>query len=92
MVASMFPATETKSYFLKDLFTEVIFPDHFLAGPSTALHKQRGFLRVASFAVATVFIAVSVVAQLLQVRELHQHALASASSGAAAPYRVPTSA
>lgn len=37
-------------------------------------------------------IAVSVVAQLLQVRELQQHALTSASSGAAVPYRVPTSA
>ncbi|CAH0443132.1 hypothetical protein LMG10661_00010 [Ralstonia syzygii subsp. syzygii] len=37
-------------------------------------------------------IAVSVVAQLLQVREQRQHALASASSGAAVPYRVPTSA
>ncbi|OCS45791.1 xanthine dehydrogenase accessory protein XdhC [Ralstonia pickettii] len=36
-------------------------------------------------------IAVSVVAQLLQVRELQQHALTSASSGAAVPYRVPTS-
>ena len=36
-------------------------------------------------------IAVSVVAQLLQVRELQQHALSSASSGAAVPYRVPTS-
>lgn len=62
MVASMFSSAETKSYFLKDLFTDVIFPDHVLAGPSTAIHKQRGVLRVASFAAATVFIVVSVVA------------------------------
>ena len=62
MAASMFSSGETKSYFLKDLFTDVIFPDHFLAGPSSTIHKQRGFLRVATFAAATVFIVVSVVA------------------------------
>ncbi|MGJ1973589.1 xanthine dehydrogenase accessory protein XdhC [Ralstonia solanacearum] len=37
-------------------------------------------------------IAVSVVAQLLQVREQQRHALANACRGAAVPYRVPTSA
>lgn len=62
MVASMFSPAETKSYFLKDLFTDVIFPDHFLAGPTSTIHKQRGFLRVATFAAATMFVAVSVVA------------------------------
>jgi xanthine dehydrogenase accessory factor len=35
-------------------------------------------------------IAVSVVAQLLQVRELQQHALTTASGGATVPYRTPT--
>jgi type VI secretion system protein ImpL len=62
MVGSILAPPETKSYFLKDLFTEVIFPDQFLAGPSSIIHKQRGFLRVASFAAATVFIVVSVLA------------------------------
>jgi len=62
MVSSMFSPTETKSYFLKDLFTDVIFPDQFLAGPSTAIHKQRGFLRVAAFAAGTLFVAISVIA------------------------------
>ncbi len=62
MVASVFSPAETKSYFLKNLFTDVIFPDQFLAGPSTAIHKQRGVLRVAAFAAGTLFVAISVVA------------------------------
>lgn len=81
MAASMFSPAETKSYFLKDLFTDVIFPDQFLAGPSTAIYKQRGFLRVAAFAAATLFIAISVVA--LAFSYIGNRALVSSTLSAA---------
>ncbi len=44
---------EPKSYFIKDLFTEVVFPDQFLAGASNAMSRRRGSLRVASLIAAT---------------------------------------
>lgn len=40
---------ESKSYFLRSLFTDVIIPDRALAGSSSAMDKQRGYLRVGMF-------------------------------------------
>jgi type VI secretion system protein ImpL len=52
-----FAPKETKSYFIKNLFTDVIFPDHILAGASSAAFRQQGALRVAAFTVAVVLVA-----------------------------------
>lgn len=46
--------TEPKSYFLKELFLGIIFPDQHLVTPSSAMYRQRGYLRVAMFALAVV--------------------------------------
>ncbi|VAX32916.1 IcmF-related protein [hydrothermal vent metagenome] len=56
------PRKEMKSYFIKDLFTEVIFPDRHVAGVSSAMTRQRGALRVAVFAAAVLFTLGSVTA------------------------------
>lgn len=47
---------EAKSYFLKNLFQDVIFPDQMLVRPSSAVHRQRGFLRVGTFILAAVMV------------------------------------
>jgi len=46
--------TEVKSYFLKELFSDIIFPDQNLVAPSAAMYRQRGHLRVATFALSLV--------------------------------------
>jgi len=56
------PGKEMKSYFIKDLFTEVIFPDRHVAGVSSAMTRQRGLLRVAVFVLAVLFTFTSVTA------------------------------
>ena len=53
--------TESKSYFIKNLFTDVIFQDQILAGPSNAMSRQRGLLRVAVFVGAVLVTTLSVV-------------------------------
>ena len=63
VMVSSIAEREPKSYFLKDLFTEVIFPDHVLVTPSSAVHRQRGYLRASVFA-ASVLLAVLGVAGL----------------------------
>ncbi|MFQ5587555.1 MAG: type VI secretion system membrane subunit TssM [Nitrospiria bacterium] len=55
MQAAFDPGKETKSYFIKDLFTEVIFPDRHLAGASSALSRRRGVMRLVVFAAAVLF-------------------------------------
>lgn len=52
---------ESKSYFIKNLFTEVIFQDQVLAGPSNAMTRQRGALRVAVFVGSVLVTILSVV-------------------------------
>lgn len=52
---------EAKSYFIKNLFTDVIFQDQILAGPSTAMARQRGTARVAIFIGAVLVMILSVV-------------------------------
>ncbi|TAK06649.1 MAG: type VI secretion system membrane subunit TssM [Candidatus Manganitrophaceae bacterium] len=52
---------EAKSYFIKNLFTDVIFQDQILAGPSNAMSRQRGALRVAIFVGAVLITTLSVV-------------------------------
>ncbi len=53
-------AVETKSYFIKNLFTEVIFPDHVLATPSSAVFRQRGVIRVAIFGLSILAVGLSI--------------------------------
>ena len=50
---------ETKSYFIKNLFTEVIFPDRILAGPTSRRARQQGYMRVAVFVGVVVAVAAS---------------------------------
>lgn len=52
MNIAAFTQTERKSYFLKDLFLDIIFPDQHLVSSSSAMYRQRGYLRVAMFALA----------------------------------------
>jgi len=52
---------EAKSYFIKNLFTDVIFQDQILAGPSNAMSRQRGALRVAIFVAAVLITTLSIV-------------------------------
>lgn len=58
-LASSLP-TESKSYFLKDLFTEVIFPDRQLVAPSSTLYRQRGYLRVGAFVLSVLLVLLAV--------------------------------
>lgn len=58
-LASVLP-TEPKSYFLKDLFTEIIFPDRQLVAPSSTMHRQRGYLRVAAFVGSVLVVVLAV--------------------------------
>jgi type VI secretion system protein ImpL len=53
---------EPKSYFIKKLFTDVIFPDQPLASPSSRAFQQRGILRVAIFGAAIIGVGLSVFA------------------------------
>jgi type VI secretion system protein ImpL len=41
--------SESKSYFIKNLFTDVIFPDRILAGSSSNMARQRGYMRIGIF-------------------------------------------
>jgi type VI secretion system protein ImpL len=59
-MVSSFVESEPKSYFLKDLFTDVIFPDHVLVTPSSAVHRQRGYLRAGVFAVSVLLAVLGV--------------------------------
>jgi len=51
---------EAQSYFIKNLFTDVIFPDRVLASPSTTVFRQRGFLRVAVFGISIFSVGLSI--------------------------------
>jgi len=52
--------TESKSYFLKELFSDIIFPDRQLVAPSSAMYRQRGYVRVAALVVSVLFVALAV--------------------------------
>jgi len=58
-LASVLP-TESKSYFLKDLFTEIIFPDRQLVTPSSTIYRQRGYLRVGAVALSVLLVLLAV--------------------------------
>ena len=62
VVVSSLSTGEVKSYFLKNLFTNVIFPDQALAGASSVTHRQRGHLRLGVFIVAVLTVLLSVTA------------------------------
>ncbi len=57
-----FTPTEPKSYFLKELFSDVIFPDQHLVSPSSTVYRQRGHLRVAVSALSVLFVLVALTA------------------------------
>jgi type VI secretion system protein ImpL len=59
-LASYLP-TESKSYFLKNLFTEIIFPDRQLVGPSSTIYRQRGYLRIGAVVVSVLFVLLAVI-------------------------------
>ena len=59
-LASYLP-TETKSYFLKNLFTEVIFPDRQLVSPSSTIYRQRGYLRIGAVVVSVLLVLLAVI-------------------------------
>lgn len=48
---------ERKSFFLKDLFTKIIFPDQHLAQPTAGVRKKLRLLRLASVAASLAFLA-----------------------------------
>ncbi len=56
------PSLEPKSYFIKNLFTEIIFPDQNLATPSSRVYQQRGLLRVAVFGISILGVGLSLFA------------------------------
>jgi type VI secretion system protein ImpL len=55
-------SVESKSYFIKNLFTDVIFPDQSLASPSSRAYRQRGLIRVAVFGLAIIGVGLSLFA------------------------------
>jgi type VI secretion system protein ImpL len=59
-LASYLP-TESKSYFLKNLFTEIIFPDRQLVTPSSTIYRQRGYLRIGAVVMSVFFVLLAVI-------------------------------
>jgi type VI secretion system protein ImpL len=57
-VSSIAPA-EPKSYFLKELFADIIFQDHQLVTPSSTIYRQRGYLRVGVFVLSVLFVVIA---------------------------------
>ncbi|MFC1851282.1 type VI secretion system membrane subunit TssM [candidate division CSSED10-310 bacterium] len=51
------PEIETKSYFIKDLFTEVIVPDRNLVSKTSRVARQKRILRISAFLGAILFLA-----------------------------------
>lgn len=50
------PEMETKSYFIRDLFTKIIIPDQNLADLTSRMARQRGFFKLAMFSVMVIFL------------------------------------
>ena len=50
------PEVETKSYFIRDLFTEIIIPDQNLVGLTSRSNRNRRFLRLGIIAGATLLL------------------------------------
>ena len=59
-LASYLP-TESKSYFLRNLFTEIIFPDRQLVAPSSTIYRQRGYLRIGAVVVSVLLVLLAVI-------------------------------
>ena len=53
--------TESKSYFLKNLFTEVISPDRQLVTPSSTIYRQRGYLRIGAVVASALLVLLAVI-------------------------------
>ena len=48
-VASFDPEMETKSYFIKELFTDIVIPDQNIGEQTSRMARQRGLLKIAFF-------------------------------------------
>ncbi len=83
--------TQTKSYFIENVFSKVIFPDRHIAGPSAEGERRRRALRVKVFAAGCIGLALLTVALFVlsasnrallgQVRKLSDEATSSAHGG-----------
>lgn len=49
------PTIERKSFFLKDLFTKIIFPDKLLARPTASVRRKNQIIRLATIAASLAF-------------------------------------
>ncbi len=56
-VASFDPEMETKSYFIKDLFTDIVIPDQNLGEQTSRMARQRGLAKVAAFTAIVIGLA-----------------------------------
>jgi type VI secretion system protein ImpL len=90
--ASPVRVADPKSYFLRDLFTEVIFPDRPLVAPSSAIHRQRGYLRVGAFVLSITGVLLAVIAlsvSFVGYRQVLGSALAAALNPPEPGFDVP---
>ena len=55
------PEMETKSYFIKDLFTDVIIPDQNLVDQTSKMATQRGLIKVGVFTAAVIFLILAII-------------------------------
>ncbi len=79
-----FTPTEPKSYFLKELFADIIFPDQHLVSPSSTVYQQRGYLRVAVLTLSALLV-LSAVAGLVISFIGNKHLLNATLSAALHP-------
>ncbi len=83
--------SQTKSYFIEDVFSKVAFPDRNIAGPSAEGERRRRALRVRSFIAGSVVLALLLVllgtlyainrSLVIETRSLCNRAIASLHAG-----------
>jgi type VI secretion system protein ImpL len=64
MQQSFNPEMETKSYFIKDLFTDVVIPDQHLVSRSSKASKRMGFFKLGSVGIAFILLALILIGSL----------------------------
>ncbi|RQW07072.1 MAG: type VI secretion system membrane subunit TssM [Calditrichaeota bacterium] len=55
------PETETKSYFIREVFTDVIVPDQNLVEHTSRMATQRGLLKVGVFALSLILLIIAII-------------------------------
>jgi type VI secretion system protein ImpL len=83
--------SQTKSYFIEDVFSKIVFPDRNIAGPSAEGERRRRALRVKSFIAGSVVLALFLIvlgtlyatnrALVVEARSICSRAAASLHSG-----------